>query len=269
VEDIMIVAWYVLAGVVAGLFGGMLGIGGGIIVVPLLLVIFSAQNVPDALAVPLSIGTSLATIVFTSVSCARAHCARGSIDWGIVRWMSPALVLGAVAGATTSTVVSPAVPKMAFLLYSVITATHMLVGRRAEERRGMPGFLTLSGVAFVVSSLSGMLGVGGASFFVPLLTTVSMATVTAIGTASALTVPIALAGACSYVVHGLSVAGLPSEALGFVHLQAFAGIALGSMASAPIGVAAAHRLPAAVLRKVFAIVLYVSAGKIGMAALGM
>lgn len=265
----MIIAWYVLAGVTAGFFGGMLGIGGGIIVVPLLLLIFSAQHIPDALAVPLAIGTSLASIAFTSASCTRAHCARGSIDWRLVQYMAPALALGAVAGATTSTMVSPAMAKAAFLVYSAITATHMLMSRTPQARHGLPGIAALSGMAFGIASFSGMLGIGGASFFVPLLTAFSVATPTAIGTASALTVPIAVAGACSYIVHGLEVAGLPSEALGFVHLQAFAGIALGSMVSAPLGVAAAHRLPGAVLRRVFALVLYVSAGKIGLAMLGV
>ncbi len=264
----MMVTGYVLAGVVAGVFGGMLGIGGGIIVVPLLMMLFAAQHIPDALAVPLAIGTSLASIVFTSFSSVRSHNARGSVDWALVRRMAPALVAGAMVGATASSHVPAAVPKIAFLAYCVLAATQMLRGSTCQSGRALPGTAPLSGIGFAVATSSGMLGIGGASIFVPFLTSRSVATCTAIGTASALALPIALAGAVAYVAHGLALGGLPAEALGFVHLPAFAGVALASMLAAPLGVAAAHRLPVATLRKIFAAVLYISAGKIFAAVVG-
>jgi uncharacterized membrane protein YfcA len=172
------------------------------------------------------------------------------------------LVVGALAGATASSHISSAVPKIAFLGYCIVAATQMLTGPAREARHGLPGTAPLSGIAFFVSAAAGMLGIGGASFFVPFLASRSMPACTAIGTASAVTVPIALAGACGYVVHGLTAGGLPAHTLGYVHLHALAGVALGSMLAAPLGVAAAHRLPIPVLRKIFAAVLYISAGKI-------
>lgn len=260
-------SWYLLTGVAAGVLSGMLGIGGGLVVVPLLLMLFAAGHVANAVAVPLAIGTSLASIVFTSVSSARAHALRGSIAWPLVWTMTPALVVGVAAGATASSVVPAAVPMTGFLAYCVIAATRLLRDARPQGDRLLPGPRTLSAVGFVMSAAAGMLGVGAASIVVPYLAERAVPTRTAMGTAAALSVPMAIAGAWTYLLHGLHADGLPQEALGFIHLEALAGVALGSMLAAPLGVSVAHRLPVPTLRKIFAGVLYIAAGKIGVALL--
>jgi uncharacterized membrane protein YfcA len=256
------IACYLLAGAGAGLFSGMLGLGGGIIIVPLLVIAFTAQQITDPLVVPLAVGTSLASIVFTSLSSARAHGARGSVEWPLVRRMAPALVLGATLGATLAAHVSSTVSKIAFVVYCAVAATRMLGCGTQSGGSPVRGTPALTGSAFFVSVFATVLGIGGASFFVPMLTRCAMTARTAIGTACALTLPIAAAGAIAYVLHGLQASAQVGGTLGFVHLPALAGVAIGSMIAAPLGVAAAHRLPLGVLRKVFAVLLYVSAGHI-------
>jgi uncharacterized membrane protein YfcA len=256
-----ILVLYLLAGCAAGFFAGLLGIGGGIILVPVLVMLFTAQGIPEALGMPLALGTSLASILFTSLSSVRSHHARGAVDWSIVRRMTPGLVAGALLGAAASVHVPPAVLKLAFLAFTGLAATQLLVGCETRAARSLPRYPGLVAVATAIGAIAGTLGVAGASISVPFMTWCSVALHRAIGTAAALAFPMALFGAIGYVACGRDVAHLPQLSFGFVHLPALVPVALGSIVAAPLGVALAHRLPVTALKRLFAAVMYAVAAR--------
>lgn len=256
-----ILALYFAAGCAAGFFGGLLGIGGGLILVPVLAVLFASQQIADPLVMPLALGTSLASIVFTSLSSMRAHHARGAVNWQLVRRMVPGLVAGAVLGAALSVHLSSGMLKVVFLMFALVTATQMLIGCQPQTTRSLPGATTLFAIASAIASVASLAGVGGASMAIPFMTWCSVPMRNAIGSASALGLPIALAGVAGYIVHGRELANLPPLCLGLVHLPALAAVAAGSVIAAPLGAMLSHRLPVTALKKVFAVMLYAIAGK--------
>jgi uncharacterized protein len=252
---------YLVAGCGAGFFAGLLGIGGGIILVPMLVMIFSVQGVAVTVVMPLALGTSLACIIFTSLSSVRAHHARGAVDWQLVQRMTPGLVVGAALGAAVSAHVSPVFLKVAFLAFTTIAATQLLVGREAPASRNLPGRTGLLAAGSAIAGIATIVGVGGASVAVPFMTWCSVALRRAIGTGSALGLPIAVSGVIGYIVYGLHATEVPPLSLGFVYLPALVPIAAGSMLAAPIGVAVAHKLPVPTLKKIFAVTMYVVAAR--------
>lgn len=249
------------AGLLAGFLSGLLGIGGGLVLVPVFAAVFAAQGIDAALVMPLTMGTSLATIIFTSFSSLRAHNARGSVDWALVRSMAPGLAGGAICGALVSTQLPCLALKAAFIVFAGVAATQLLLGANAQPTRQLPRRSALTATAGGLGIVSGLVGVGAATLTVPFLTWCSVSMRTAIGSASALAFPIALAGTVTYIVAGLQVQGLPSLSLGYVHLPALGGVVIASMIAAPAGAATSHRLPLGILRKVFALGLYAAAGK--------
>lgn len=257
--DILVL--YLLAGCGAGFFAGLLGIGGGIIVVPLLVMLFSLQSIAEPITMPLALGTSLASILFTSISSVRAHHARGAVDWPLVQRMTPGLMVGAALGAALSAHVPPVCLKVAFLAFTTLAATQLLLGCQAQGTRDLPGRAGLFATGSAIGAIASVVGVGGASITVPFMTWCSVALRRALGTGSALGLPIALSGATSYIVYGSSVADLPRLSLGFVYLPALVPIAAASMLAAPAGVAVAHKLPVATLRKLFAFMMYAVAAR--------
>lgn len=262
-----ILALFLLAGCAAGFSGGLLGIGGGLILVPVLTVLFTAQQIAEPLVMPLALGTSLASIIFTSLSSVRAHHARGAVDWQLVRRMIPGLLTGAVFGAALSARFSPELLKFFFLAFAAIAATQMLMGCRPGATRTLPGAAALFCVSSAMSCIASLAGVGGASMSIPFMTWCSVPLRSAIGSASAIGLPIALAGAVGYVNNGLGMAGLPPFCLGLIHLPALAAVAAGSVLAAPLGAALSHKLPVSALKKVFALMMYAIAGKMLVAVL--
>jgi uncharacterized membrane protein YfcA len=262
-----ILALYFVAGCAAGFFGGLLGIGGGLILVPVLAMLFAAQQMAEPLVMPLALGTSLASIVFTSLSSIRAHHARGAVDWRLVRRMAPGLVLGAAIGASLSACFSSGALKLFFLVFATLAATQMLIGCQPQATRNLPGSATLFAVGSAIAGIASLAGVGGASMAIPFMTWCSVPLRRAIGSASAFGLPIALAGVAGYIVNGLDIADLPPLSLGFVHVPALAAITAGSALAVPPGAALSHRLPVTALKKIFAFTMYAIAGKMLAAVL--
>jgi len=262
-----ILALYLLAGCAAGFLSGLLGIGGGLILVPALVVLFTMQQIAEPLVMPLALGTSLASIAFTSFSSMRAHHARGAVDWQLVRRMVPGLAAGAALGAALSVHFSPGMLKAFFIVFAAVAATQMLIGCRPQAARTLPGSVTLFAVTSVISCIASLAGVGGASMTIPFMAWCSIPLRSAIGSAGALGLPIALAGVVGYVVNGLDMAGLPPLSLGFVHLPALVAVAAGSVITVPPGAALSHKLPVSALKGVFAFMMYAIAGKMLVAVL--
>lgn len=245
---------YIALGAFAGILAGLLGVGGGIVIVPVLTFIFTAQHIPEAHILHLALGTSLATIMFTSISSLRAHHQRGAVDWLVVRQISTGIVLGTFGGSWIAALLSTYFLKVFFVIFLYYVAIQMLLNIKPKPHRQLPGKTAMFGVGSGIGLISSFVGIGGGSMSVPFLIWCNMAMHKAIGTSSAIGFPIAFAGAAGYVVNGLS-AELPPYSLGFVYLPALLGVAATSILTAPIGAKLAHTLPVGGLKKIFALLL--------------
>jgi uncharacterized membrane protein YfcA len=259
---------YIALGGGAGVLAGLLGVGGGIVIVPALTLVFTAQQMPAPFILHLALGTSLASIVFTSMSSLRAHHGRGAVDWQVVRRVTPGILAGTLLGTWLAAQLSTVFLKGFFVAFLYWVALQMLLDIRPKASRQLPGARTLVGVGGVIGGVSSLVGIGGGSMSVPFLVYCNVSLHNAIGTSSALGFPIAVAGAIGYVANGLAVKSLPTGSLGFVHLPALVGIAGVSMLTAPFGAKLAHRLPVAHLKKGFAILLAVMGTKMLMSVAG-
>jgi uncharacterized protein len=248
---------YLATGAFAGVLAGLLGIGGGLVIVPLLTFVFTAQQLPDAYILHLALGTSLASIIFTSVSSFRAHHARGAVNWRVVKMISVGILTGTFLGTWVAAQLSSPFLRVFFVCFLYYVAVQMLLNIRPTPSRTLPGGGGMFGVGNVIGGVSSLVGIGGGSLSVPFLTWCNVPMHHAVGTSAAIGFPIAIAGAAGYILNGLTVSALPPESLGFVHLPALAGISLASIFTAPLGVRLAHSLPVARLKKIFAVFLMV------------
>ena len=254
-------AAYLALGAIIGFLAGLLGIGGGLTLVPLLAALFQAQALSADHIVHLSLGTAMATVVFTSSSSVRAHHLLGSVDWALVRRLAPALLLGSFL----ATFVSGWLPQRALALgFAVVVfggATQMLLGRKPAPGTGLPGRPVLLAIGVVVGVICGLASAGGAFLTVPLMLAWGVSMQRAIGTAAAIGVPVAIIGMIGHVISGWSVPGLPPWSLGFVYLPALVAVVAASMLTAPFGARLTHRLPVATLKRVFSLLLYAMAAR--------
>jgi uncharacterized protein len=255
-------AWlmYLALGAFAGVLAGLLGVGGGLVIVPILTFIFTAQGLPAEHILHLALGTSLASIMFTSVSSLRAHHGRGAVNWSVVRRISPGIMLGTFSGSWVAAQLSTGFLKIFFVIFLYYVALQMLLNIKPKPHRQLPGSVAMFGFGGLIGGVSSLVGIGGGSMSVPLLVWCNVAMHTAIGTSAAIGFPIALAGAAGYMVNGLAVE-LPSYTFGFVYLPALVGIAAASILTAPFGARLAHSLPIDKLKKVFALLLLVMGTK--------
>jgi uncharacterized protein len=255
---------YAAIGAAVGFFAGMLGIGGGAIMVPLLVMIFEAQGLPRAQVLHLAVGTAMATILFTSVASVRAHAARGAIRWDIARNVTPGILLGGLVGSWIASFIPPLVFAAIFTAVIYVAATNLLIDRKPKPSRQAPGFAGMTVFGFVVSAASAFAAIGGAFLTVPFMLWCNVPMLPAIGTAAVIGFPIALSGTIGFVVTGLREASLPPYSVGFVYLPALGGIVVSSMLMAPVGAAVAHRLPTRWLKRIFAVLFYVMATRMLM-----
>lgn len=244
--------FYLTLGLFAGVMAGLLGVGGGLIIVPTLAWIFHHQQVDDAIVMHLAIGTSLATIVVTSISSVRAHHRRGAVLWPIFWRLTPGIIVGAWLGAAIADALPSAVLSKVFAVFVLTVAAQMGFGAKPAPHRELPGTAGMLTAGGVIGAVSAIVGIGGGSLTVPFLTWCNIAIRQAVATSSACGLPIALAGALGFVVTGLNAAGRPDWSLGYVYGPALVGITLTSMLSAPLGAKLAHTLPTEMLKKVFA-----------------
>jgi len=243
-------------GLLAGTAAGLLGVGGGLVVVPALTFLFAAWGLEPGLAVHSAVGTSLATIVVTGAASVRAHHRHGAVLWPRVLRLGPAVAVGAVAGALLAHRMPGAALRAAVGVFELVVAVRMAFADftppGGREREG--GVLW----GLPIGAVSALVGIGGGTLTVPYLAARGVPLHRAVGTGSALGVPIALAGGAALVFAGWGEAGLPAPRLGYVYLPAFVAVAVASALSAPLGARLAHRLPADRLRRVFAVVVGVA-----------
>ncbi|MBQ7607877.1 MAG: sulfite exporter TauE/SafE family protein [Desulfovibrionaceae bacterium] len=252
---------YLCCGAVAGILAGLLGVGGGIVIVPMLLVIFPTQGVPEALCQHLALGTSLASIVITSISSARAHNKRGAVHWDIVKHITPGILAGTFLGSLVASHMPVLFLKIFFICFLIVVALKMISRYQPKASREMPGFLGTSGVGSVIGLISSFVGIGGGTLSVPFMTFCNVPMHEAVGTSAAIGFPIALAGTIGYIIGGMNIPDMPQGTLGFIHIPALIGLAAASFCTAPIGAKLSHALPTAKLKVCFAFFLLIVAGR--------
>lgn len=251
---------YIGVGAFAGFVAGLLGVGGGLIIVPVLALVFAGSHFPDAIIMPLALGTSLASIVFTSMSSLGAHHRHGAVHWAIVRRITPGIVTGALLGTVVATRLPMAYLVGFFAAFLFYAGTQMMLGLRPRPTRRLPGRAGLFAAGGLIGSVSALVGIGGGTLSVPFLVWCNIRVHEAIGTSAAIGLPIALAGGAGYLINGLVMqGGLPEGSIGFIYLPALAGIVTASVLTAPLGARLAHRLPVAPLKRIFAVLLYLLA----------
>lgn len=250
---------YIALGVVTGFLAGLFGIGGGAVMVPVLTVMFAAQGFAPDYVVHLALGTSMATIIPTSVSSLRAHHKHNAVLWPAVRGLAPGILLGTFAATFLAAVLSPRPLAIFFCIFMTYVAVQMILNRKPSPSRQLPGLIGLSTVGAGIGGVSALVAIGGGTMTVPFLTWCNVRLQTAIGTSAAVGLPIALAGATGYLLNGWGTSGLPDNTLGFIYWPAVLAMAAASLFSAPVGARLAHKLPVATLKKLFAALIIVLA----------
>lgn len=258
-----LITWSVLiaAGCLTGFLAGLWGIGGGMIMVPVMSTIFPWLGFPPQYTLHMALATSLAGIIFSSLSSARAHNARGSVLWKVVRYAAPGLLLGTMLGSHFAAAL-PAIPlTIIFSTILMVFAVQTYVGFKPSSARHLPGPLGLAGFGVFSGGLASIMGIGGGSVNVPFLLYCNVPPQQAVGTSAALGFPMAIFGACGYMLASWDIAGLPAYTLGFIHVPTLVALAVFSVLTAPLGVRLAHRLPASALRKSFCVFLFAVCAK--------
>ncbi len=260
-----IIVSLLLAGSVAGFVAGLLGVGGGLLIVPVVLWALQIQGFgASEHAQHLAVGTSFAVMVFTSFSSARAQHKKGAVDWQIFARMAPGMVAGVVVGAVAARYLPNKGLQIFFALFCTVIACRSLMNVQPKPSRRLPGKTGLAAAGGLFGLLSSWIGIGGGSLSIPFMASCNVPMHRAVGTSSALGWPIALAGSIGYLAAGWSSEHLPPGAWGFVYLPATVILAAGTLLFAPLGVKVSHKLPPAYLKKAFGVLLLLIAVKMFM-----
>ncbi|MDH5785896.1 MAG: sulfite exporter TauE/SafE family protein [Chromatiales bacterium] len=247
---------YLATGAFAGTLAGLLGVGGGLIIVPILALTFAAQGVNPEIQMHLAIGTSLATIIFTSLSSVYAHHKHGAVEWPIFRAITPGIIIGALAGAFIARAIPTLSLRTLFGLFELFVAVQMALSLKPAAHRGLPGRVGMSGAGIVIGAISALVGIGGGTLTVPFLLWCNVTIQRAIATSAAVGLPIAVGGATGFVLSGWGHHKLPEWSSGYLYWPALLGIVMASTLFAPLGATLAHRLPTVLLKRLFALLLF-------------
>jgi uncharacterized membrane protein YfcA len=249
-------------GAVAGVMAGLFGIGGGLVIVPVLAMLFAAQGFPAELVMIMSVATSLATIICTSIFSVLAHHRLGAVLWPKVLSLGPGIMAGAAAGAVVADRISGGVLRFIFIIYLLGVGIQMALQLKPKPGRQQPSKQLDFAVAFIMGLLSSLLGIGGGTLTVPFLVHFQTPMRNAVAIASACGLPIAVVGTIGYALLGRNMLQLPDWSLGYIYLPSFLGIVIASIFTAPIGAKLAHKLPAEKLKRYFSLLLFVMAAKL-------
>jgi uncharacterized membrane protein YfcA len=250
---------YLLMGLFVGFFAGLLGIGGGLILVTLMVYLFTLQGFPADRLLHLALGTSITSIVFTSISSLRAHHQHGAVRWDILRLATPGLVIGTLLGTVVADQLKSKYLAIFFVIFVYYSAVRMFANAKPKPTRQLPGKGGMTAVALIVGIVSSLVGVGGGVMTIPLMSLCNVPMHQAIGTSAALGLPIALAGTVGFIVMGMGKDHLPALSLGYVYLPALAGIVIGTFVTVPWGARMAHIMPVTRLKQIFAVILFILA----------
>ncbi|MDH5824601.1 sulfite exporter TauE/SafE family protein [Luteimonas sp. RD2P54] len=250
----MLLLTFLLLGAIAGVLAGLLGIGGGLVLVAALAWLLPLHGVPKEAAMHAALASSMASIVLTAASSARAHHRRGSVLWPTVAWMVPGVLLGGWLGSRFAIALDGDVLKWCVAIYCFVVGAQMALSRprQADGAAVVPRGVGIAAAGGGIGAISAVVGIGGGSMTVPLLVWLGVAPVRAVGTSSACGIFIGIAAAAGYALQAPPGA-LPEHAIGYVYLPAAIGVALASVLAAPLGTRLAHAISGAALRRVFAV----------------
>jgi uncharacterized membrane protein YfcA len=257
--DVGLLVVFVVLGCVVGFLAGLLGIGGGMTMVPILTILFTREAFPLAHVVHMAIATSTATIIFTSISSAREHHRHGAVLWPVVAGLAPGIIVGSLIGPQVIGGMTTSAVALFFGVFVAFSATQMLFDKKPKPTRELPGKVGLFGVGGGIGLVSSMVGAGGGFLSVPFMSWCNVKIHNAVATSAALGLPIAIAGTVGFVIAGLRLQGMPPLTLGYIYLPALFAIVAASMLLAPMGARTAHKWPVKKLKRAFALLLYVLA----------
>jgi uncharacterized protein len=255
-------ALYALSGALAGILAGLLGVGGGVVIVPICLYLFTQQGLPGQYIMQMALGTSLASIMFTSVSSFRDHHRHGAVLWGVVKSITPGIILGTLIGSWLASKLSTSFLKGFFVCFLYYVSAQMFLNIKPKPSRELPGASGMAGVGGFIGFISALVGIGGGTLTVPFLAWCNVTLHQAVGTSAAVGFPIAVAGTVGYVINGWGKSGLPPATFGYIYLPAMAGLVVMSMLTAPTGAKIAHKLPVPKLKRIFAVFLFIMATRL-------
>jgi uncharacterized protein len=249
------IIYYILLGSFVGVAAGLMGIGGGGIIVPVLTTLFLMQGIPHSEVVHLALGTSMATIVITSISSLRAHHKRGGVIWDVVKLMAPGILLGAFLATFLASILSSFYLAIFFSIFMAYVSIQMFINKKPKPSRKLLGSLGQFISGSIIGLVSALVSIGGGSLSVPYLIWQNVELRKAIGTSAAIGFPLAISGTIGYIINGWGHTDIHHLIFGFVSLPAFFIIAFCSYFMAPIGVKLTHILPVEVTKKIFALLL--------------
>jgi len=258
--DLWLVAALLVLGAAIGFAAGLLGIGGGMLTVPFMTLLFTLQKFPPQHIVHMAIATSLATIMFTSVSSVRAHHKRGAVLWPVAAKLAPGIVIGSLLGAKLAGALPSTWLAMVFALFVGFSATQMLLDRKPKPTRQLPGTGGMFGAGGAIGVVSAIVGAGGGFISVPFMLWCNVRIHNAVATSASLGFPIAAAGTLGYVISGWHLTGITPGVVGYIHVPALVTLAAASVLTAPLGARVAHSLDTGRLKRVFALLLYLLSG---------
>ncbi len=248
---------YLALGGIVGYFAGLLGIGGGLVLVPVLAMLFTAQDFPPERILHLALGTTMATIIFTSFASLRTHHSIGAVNWAVVKAITPGIIIGTLGGATLAGTLTSQLLSIIFIVFIFYAATQMLLKLSPKPNRQLPGRIGMVAAGGLIGTLSSLVAIGGGLLSIPFLTLCNVKLHHAIGTAAAIGFPIAVAGTMGYVINGMMQSqSLPEYSLGYIYLPALGWLILASMITAPLGARTTHTTQTATLKKIFVVLLY-------------
>jgi uncharacterized protein len=253
--DPSLIIAFVALGCLVGFLAGLLGIGGTMIMVPFLTILFAHENFPREHLVHIAVATAMASIMFTSISNMLAHHRRGAVMWRVVRRLAPGIILGSLIGPLLVSGMSSTLLASIFALFAAVSSVQMLTDMVPKPTRALPGRLGMLGAGTGIGILSGMVGAGGAFVTIPFLERCNVKIHNAVATSAALGLPIAISGTVGFVLSGLRQTGLPPHSMGYVYLPALVCIAGASMLFAPVGARLAHHWPVKTLKRAFGCML--------------
>jgi len=256
------------ASIVAGFAAGLLGVGGGIVIVPVLYQLLTFMGLSPSLAMQVAVGTSLLTIIPTGLMSARSHSKRGAVDWKLIRSWGPLAFVGVLVAVVLARYVDGNVLSGVFAVIALVVAIDMFARRNGGQiSEGFPNPVVKHGIGFLIGGFSTLMGIGGGTLSVPILTAVGYQIRNAVGTASALGPIIAVPGAIGFILNGLGVPDRPPFSIGYVNVAAFALLLPAGILLPAWGAKVAHMIPPRSLKLLFAGFLFVTAVRMGWGVL--
>jgi uncharacterized membrane protein YfcA len=253
--DIYLIISLLTLGAFTGFFAGLFGIGGGGIMVPILTLLFAQQQFPVEHILHIALATSMAAIVPTAAASLRAHHIHKAVLWPVVINITPGILVGTFAGTFLAGYLSAKPLAIFFSCFMALVALQMVLNRKPKPAQQLPGLVGLSATGTGIGAVSALVAIGGGTLTVPFLVWCNVALPIAIGTSAAVGLPIAIAGAAGYAINGWGIADLPGLTFGYIYWPGVLAITAVSFITAPFGASLAHRLPIALLKKLFALLL--------------